>query len=585
MKTQQGKQERSGKKRWVWVAVALLAVCLLIFGGIKISQKLSSKEEVVYKEKAVEKGVMESGVTIRGSIDIGTIEQSFELDMSALQRVSKTSSSSSSSSRSQSSMSGMGAMGGMSSFGGMMGGQSSGGMDPFSQTMNLAGGNTFTKSGDSSSLTVSEVCVSVGQEVKKGDVLYVLEEDTVTQLKETLETDVDKAKADLEMIYAEQKTSKQNAQTTYETSIAYGDYMQTEYNETIAELQDTVNEAKDTLAQAKENLAEYQAQYEETKAAYEKAAQVLTNCEYSRDNTDKNSSVYLYVYYFQLTQQAESTASQLSSKLEQLQSRIETAQKNVTRAQKSLNQANRRLEQGKLEANETLQLRQLAYDTAQETYDITIAYLDAEVKEQEKTYEDAQEKWDSFSAYIDGCQICSQYDGIVTSVELAVGDSVDTDTLLVTVNTRTNMTMTVTVDEDDMNGIAVGTKANVVLTAFPDEVFEAVVTEISEAQSDRSGNVTYDVTATLSGELSQLYQSMTGEITFVTGKTEQEVLYIPKKAITTNGDVSTVTVKLANGTLVEREVVTGFTDGVYVEIKEGLNEGEIVITESRVKGK
>ena len=559
----------------------------LLAGGIYLKGKGASKEEVVYKEKTVEKGVMESGVTIRGSVDIGTIEQSFELDMSALQRVSKSSSSSSGSKSSQGSMGSMSGMGGMGIMGGMSAGgsQASGGMDPFSQAMNLAGSNSFTKSGDSSSLTVKEVCVSVGQEIKKGDVLYVLEEDTVQQLKETLESDVEKAKADLDMIYADQKTSKQNAQTTYEESIAYGDYMQTEYNETVAELQDTVQEAKDTLAQAKENLAEYQALYEETKTAYDKAAQVLTNCEYSRDNTDKNSSVYLYVYYFQLTQQAESTATQLESKLEQLESRIESAQKNVTRAQKSLNQANRRLEQGKLEANETLQLRQLAYDTAQETYDITIAYLDAEVKEQEKTYAEAKEKWESFAAYIDGYNLCSQYDGTVTSVELAVGDSVDTDSLLVTINTRTNVTMTVTVDEDDMEGIAVGSRANVVLTAFPDEVFEATVTEISEAQSDRSGNVTYEVTATLSGDVNMLYQSMTGEITFVTGNTEQEVLYIPKKAITTDGDSKTVKVRLANGSILEREVVTGFSDGINVEIKEGLSEGETILIESKVKGK
>ena len=44
-------------------------------------------------------------------------------------------------------------------------------------------------------------------------------------------------------------------------------------------------------------------------------------------------------------------------------------------------------------------------------------------------------------------------------------------------------------------------------------------------------------------------------------------------------------VKTASGEVAEREVVTGFTDGVNIEIREGLAEGEIVLTESRGKAK
>ena len=597
-----------GNKKQKIMLGAFLLICVIAIAVIVIWKKRPAEEVVTYKEIAASTGVLESGVSQRGSIDIGTIEQSFELDMSALQRVNTSSSGSSSSSgsKSQGGMSsggmssgsmgsgGMGAggmdFGGFGSSGGSSGGSSSGGgfgggMDLFGQARNLAGNNTFTKSDDSSSLTVEEVCVSVGQEIKKGDVLYVLEEESVQKLKETLESNVENAKADLEMLYADQKVSKQNAQNTYDVSVAYGSYMQTEYNETIAELQDAVNEANDTLTQAKETLAEYEALLAETQTAYDKAVQSLKNCEWSRDNTAKESEVYFYVYYFQLTQQAENIESQLKQKKEQLESRVESAKSTVSRAQKSLNQAKRRLEQGKLEAQETLQLRQLAYNTAQETLDVTLAYLEIDAKEQEDTYADAQEKWESFSAYVDGCNVCSQYDGTVTSVELGVGDTVGTNSLLVTLNSRADVTMTVTIDEDDMSGIEVGTKANVVLTAFPEEVFEAYVTEISEAQSDRSGNVTYEVTATLQGELEKLYQSMTGEITFITGKTEAEVLYVPKRAVTTNGEKSTVKVKTADGQVVEREVVTGFTDGVNVEIKEGLTDGEIVLTESRGKTK
>jgi len=509
---------KKSKKALIAILLGLAMVACVVFG---VLQKKPTTSVAAEEKKATAKQATKTGVTKRGSIDIGTIEQNFELDMSALQRVN-TSNGSSSSKRSSGSGSGSGSAGSMGGFdmGGMSFGGGFGGMgagaDLFGQAMNLAGSNTFTKSSDSSSLTVAEVCVSVGQEVHKGDILYVLDEESVNKLKDTLESDVQKAQADLEMLYADQKISKASAQNTYEISVAYGDYKDTEYNETIAELQETVNEAKSTLQQAKETLAEYQTLYDETTAAYEKAVKALESCEWSRDNVNKTADVYSYVYYFQLAQQAQSTVDSLKSKLEQYESRVTSAESTMTRAQKSLNQAQRKLEQGKLEAEETLRLRQLAYETSQETLDITLQYLEIDAEEQENTYAEAKKKWDSFSGYIEGNNICSLYDGTITSVELAVGDSVGTNTLLVTLSSREAVTMTVTVDEADMSGIAVGIKASIDLTAYPDETFEAVVTEISEAQSDRSGNVTYDVTATLQGNVDKLYQSMTGKITFET---------------------------------------------------------------------
>ena len=40
--------------------------------------------------------------------------------------------------------------------------------------------------------------------------------------------------------------------------------------------------------------------------------------------------------------------------------------------------------------------------------------------------------------------------------------------------------------------------------------------------------------------------------------------------------------KQEDGTIVEREIVTGFSDGVSVEVIEGLSEGDVVLIESMV---
>ena len=75
-----------------------------------------------------------------------------------------------------------------------------------------------------------------------------------------------------EAVEADQTLSKQQAKYTYDSSTAYGSYIDTEYSTTLQELQNTVDSAESTLEQAKSSLKDYRAQLEEVTAAYEDAA-------------------------------------------------------------------------------------------------------------------------------------------------------------------------------------------------------------------------------------------------------------------------------------------------------------------------
>ena len=286
------------------------------------------------------------------------------------------------------------------------------------------GGSSSGSNGDDSTLTVAEVVVSVGQQVSEGDPLYLLEEDSVSDLEDELQSNVEKAKADLEAVEADQTLSKQQAKYTYDSSTAYGSYIDTEYSTTLQELQNTVDSAESTLEQAKSSLEDYRAQLEEVTAAYEDAAQVLSNCKYSLNSTDAADDTYGYVYYAQLTEQAQSTADSLEQQKEELEQRVEQAEENVTTAETAYNKAKRELEQGKLTAAETKKLRTLAYNTAQETYDIALGYLEQDLSDQQETYDETLEKWNEFSTYIDGNAVCARYNGVITSVELEAGDKI-----------------------------------------------------------------------------------------------------------------------------------------------------------------
>ena len=578
METIQNRMSRIGswkswsKKRKLTTGICGVCVIAVTAGTISISG--GSDTEVIYKETTVKYGTLVKGVTESGSVDIGTVDQTFDLDMSALKRTD--SSNSSSSDGSSGSSSGSGGFGGMSA----SGSGAQGGLDMFGQIFNM-GGSSSNSSSEDSTLTVAEVVVSVGQQVCEGDPLYLLEEDSVTELEEELQSNVEKAKADLEAVEADQSLSRQQAKYTYDSSTAYSSYIDTEYSTTLQELQNTADSAESTLEQAKSSLEDYQAQLTEITAAYEDAEQLLANCQYSLNGTDPADDTYGYVYFAQLTEQAQSTVDSLEQQKEELEQKVEQAEENVTTAENAYNKAKRELAQGKLTATETKQLRTLAYNTAQETYDIALGYLAQDLADQQDTYDETLEKWNEFSTYIDGHAVCAKYNGVITSVELEAGDKISTGTSLVTLYDMDEVTMTVTVEEDDMTDISLGSAANVALTAYPEDLFTAKVTAIGDAASDSSGNITYDVTVTLEGDVSGLFQSMTGDVTFVTEETA-DVLYVSRRAIITEDDKTYVKVKTADGSVEKKEVTTGLSDGSNIEISGDIAEGDTVLIESSI---
>lgn len=544
--------------------LALFAVIVFI-----LTERRGGQENVTYKETQAEYGLLTIGITKSGSIDIGTVEQSFDLDMSALQRVVTGNSENS-----------MGAGDGGSA-GGMEGlGAFGSGPDLFGQM--FGGGGSLTETGEASHLTVAGVGVSVGQQVTKGDVLYELAEESVSELEQKLQANVEKAKTDLEAVYAEQKLSKQTARYTYESSVAYGDYADTEYNAAIQELEDAVESSRITLERARTSLEEYRNRLEELTDSFNDAVKVLENCQYSLDHTSL-SDTGLYVYYYELTESAQATVDSLEQQKEQLENNVRQAEENVETASENYNASKRSLAQGRLSAEQTRDLRKLAYQTAQETYDITLAYLEEDAAAQEGIYQETREKWEEFSSYISANAVLAQYNGVITSVELAEGDSIRTGSLLITLYDMDDVSMTVTVYEEEMTDLFLGSAATIRFTAYPEEIFEAVVTEFSDASTDAKGNVVYEVTVTVKGDVSGLFQGMTGDITFVTGQSE-ETLYVYQRAVITENGKSYVKIREEDGNITKKEITTGFSDGTYIQVLEGLSEGDVVLMESKVGG-
>jgi HlyD family secretion protein len=192
------------------------------------------------------------------------------------------------------------------------------------------------------------------------------------------------------------------------------------------------------------------------------------------------------------------------------------------------------------------------------------------------------EKLEEFDSYVVDNQVLSEYSGVVTEVPLETSDTIGQNTRLITLYDQDEVTMDISISEDNYNIIDLDGQVNISYTAYPDVIYSGKITDVSDAEYDSStGEIYYTLTITVEGDVSGLYEGMTGDVTLVT-KEIREVTYVSNRAICRDGTRSYVKVRNENQEIVEKDVETGFSDGVNVEIVEGLSRGDVVLIESKV---
>ena len=542
------------KKIWIGAGCSIAILGIAATTGVLI-WKNGQTSEVTYRETTVEYGNLTVGITEDSTVNIGTVSQTFDLDISAL--VSSDSSSSSSTSQNDS-------MGGM-------------GMQMFS-----FGGDTYTS--QSQEMVIDSVHITVGQEIQAGDVLYTLTEDSVEEIRTQLEEDVEDTLADYQALTVEQQQSYLTAKQGYDTYVTNGSLAELTYNKELQDLQDKVDEAADTLEEKQNQVNENLEKLVELQEELTSAKKDLKDAEavFSDNHDNRYNDPYYYTVYLSTRDMAQTIVDEIEEDIESLTDENETLLTEIGEATRSWNEACRNLESEKLTAQQTLETDQYYASVSSEWYSIQTTSLDNEKQSAYASYESAVKKLDEFNSYIVGNDVIAEYSGVVTEVPLEEGDGVTRNTSLVTLYDASDVTMEITVSEDDYKAIDQDGEVNITYTAYPDVVYNGVISEVSDAAYDSSsGEVYYTITVTVQGDVSGLYEGMTGDVTCVTKETK-EVTYVSNRAIFRDGTRSYVKVRDENGNIVEKDVTTGFSDGVNVEITEGLSQGDTVLIESKV---
>ena len=152
---------------------------------------------------------------------------------------------------------------------------------------------------------------------------------------------------------------------------------------------------------------------------------------------------------------------------------------------------------------------------------------------------------------------------------------------------RSQLTFEMDIDEQDISQIQVGQKVEITADALDGQSFTGVVDKININGTTASGHTSYPVTVLVDGSPEQLYPGMNVSAKIIVEEVGN-VLALPVEAVERGNTVLVAkdgcldeTGKVVDITAAqERQVTLGRNDENYIEIVDGLEEGEVVLAPS-----
>lgn len=257
------------------------------------------------------------------------------------------------------------------------------------------------------------------------------------------------------------------------------------------------------------------------------------------------------------------------------------------------------------------------YDAAKAQFEVSKSEVDAakqSVLAAQYTVKTAEAAVQESRDYLRKTAMYAPMDGTVSKLDKEVGERVagasqfSAGTEIMRISNLTEMEVNVEVSENDIVRVSMYDTADIEVDAYPDRVFKGVVTEIANSAKSSLGSTADQVTNfevkirilrlsyedLLDKEHPNLSPFRPGMSATVDIRTESvlQVISVPIEAVTMKADTLD---KKKDKDMVDKEeseyvflydegiarrvkVVTGVQDDKYIQIKEGLGEGEEVIS-------
>lgn len=484
------------------------------------------------------------------------------------------------------------------------------------------------KSGSEASVTVadsaknykvSEVRVTVGDKVKKGDVIAVLD-------TQDLQEQITSARQS----YAD---SVQSAKTSYDRAVQDLNTSTVQHENNLIDLQDKISKADKDLESAKSDLEDAEdnaddaedayddakAKYDTIKAAYDSAAASISSYTEAKEKAaDALSEAQKALNDAQSALNEDKDNAEKQKAVTDAENAVKTAKDAYDEAEDKLTKAKNNcsvtelglygfeaIEKALSDAENTKEQAKTAYENAQKAVDSAQKAVDNAQQQvqsahnsydQEKNYssltnkvqnvEDSATKLEQTSrtpdslkdlqGTLDECTLKATMDGTITGLNATVG-SVCSGTVATIQNTSA-LVVEVTIPASSVSKLSTGMACRITSDATGDHEIKGTLTQIDPVANDQG---TFGAKVTVSGEDTGLLIGISAKVEIVISE-KQGVFSAPRDAVGTAEDGSSYVLRKTGGegvnsTFEEVTVTTGEGNDYYIEISgEELSEGDVI---------
>ncbi len=437
--------------------------------------------------------------------------------------------------------------------------------------------------------TVVELLVKPGDKVSKGQALAVLSSAELGQLRVESIAKRAEAENDLQQAQAEFKLATENYDRQLQISAAEIAQAQTQLTAATKQYQqeqELVNN-RSVVKVAKEN---YQRQVEISQAEIARAETELTVAKEQFDRDKELVAAGALARRAMLESQAhfaeaKSAVAKAKSRPEVIQAQVEIKQAEVDLPMRELRDSQGKVAEAKALLTKALSRRE-------------VLEAEAQLKRTKSALEVAQSRIrlssSAYQARLQQLGIVANEKGLVTIVapiagtvadrEITPGESVNSaEKPLMSILNDSSVLATANIYEKDLNQVKQGQELTVKIASFPvsaaleeDRSFRGKISFIGSTVEGETRAV--PVKALLDNSEGTLKPGMFAELEISTNKTATNILAIPVSAVVEANGKQLVYVK--NGDAFQAvEVALGQTSGDLVEIKSGLFEGDLIVTQ------
>ncbi|MBR6423790.1 MAG: efflux RND transporter periplasmic adaptor subunit [Bacteroidales bacterium] len=256
--------------------------------------------------------------------------------------------------------------------------------------------------------------------------------------------------------------------------------------------------------------------------------------------------------------------------LSSAQSRVRLAEINLKQAQTNFDREQALYDRNLVSAEEYDQVRQQLNQAKEEK---------AAAQEALEVVRDGVSKSNAKSS---STLVRSTITGLILDIPVKVGNSViqantmNEGTTVATVANMNDLIFDGQIDETEVGALSEGMPVSITIGALQDYTFEATLEYISPKAVESNGANQFEIKAAVKADPSQMIRSGYSANAEIVLEQVEQVLSVSESALEFSGDSTFVYLKGADGTFVRTPVTTGISDGVNIEIKSGLAEGDIV---------